>query len=95
MRSNLQAIQLLESTHQFPGTYMFKAIGKNENGFIARAVAAARDALAQPIDPPFSVREAVGGRHVSVTVTAPVQTPYQVLAVYRRMRTLVGLVMLW
>ncbi|HEY1860896.1 MAG TPA: DUF493 domain-containing protein [Gemmataceae bacterium] len=95
MRSNLPAIELLESTHQFPGPYMFKAIGRSENGFIARAIAAVRDELAEPIDPPFSVREAVGGRHVSVTVTADVKTAYQVLAVYKRMRTLVGLVMLW
>ena len=28
MRSNLPAIELLESTHQFPGPYMFKAIGR-------------------------------------------------------------------
>ena len=93
--AGMPAIQLLESTHQFPGPYMFKAIGRSENGFVARAVAAVRDELAEPIDPPFSVRETVGGRHVSVTVTADVKTAYQVLAVYKRMRTLVGLVILW
>jgi putative lipoic acid-binding regulatory protein len=95
VRSNLPAIELLESTHQFPGSYMFKAIGRNENGFVARTVAAVRDELAAPVDPPFSVREAVGGRHVSVTVNADVETAIQVLAVYRRLQALVGLVLLW
>jgi putative lipoic acid-binding regulatory protein len=95
MKSNLPAIDLLEATHRFPGPYMFKAIGRSENGFAARAVAAVRDALAEATDPPFRVREAVGGRHVAVTVTADVQTAVQVLAVYRRLRALVGLVVLW
>jgi uncharacterized protein len=95
MRSNLPAIELLEATHQFPGPYMFKAIGRSENGFVARAVAAVREELAGAIDPPFSVREAVGGRHVSVTVTPDVRSAYDVLAIYRRMRALAGLVMLW
>jgi len=95
VRSNLPAIELLESTHEFPGTYMFKAIGRSENGFAARAVAAVREELAEATDPPFRVREAAGGRHVAVTVTVDVQTAYQVLAVYRRLRALVGLVLLW
>jgi putative lipoic acid-binding regulatory protein len=91
----LPAIALLESTHQFPGPYMFKVIGRPENGFVARAVAAVRDALEEPIDPPFKVRETPAGRHVSVTVTPIVQRAEQVLAVYRRVRTMAGLVMVW
>jgi putative lipoic acid-binding regulatory protein len=91
----LPAIALLESTHQFPGPYMFKVIGRHENGFVARAVAAVRDALEAPIDPPFKVRQTRGGRHVSVTVTPTVQRAEQVLAVYRRVRTMAGLVMVW
>jgi putative lipoic acid-binding regulatory protein len=92
---DLPAIELLESTHQFPGPYLFKVIGRADNGFVARAVAAVREELAEEVDPPFSVREAVGGRHVSVSLTPTVQTARQVLAIYRRMRTLPGLVILW
>jgi putative lipoic acid-binding regulatory protein len=91
----LPAIALLESTHQFPGPYMFKVIGRLENGFVARAVAAVRDALDEPVDPPFKVRQTPGGRHVSVTVTPTVQRAEQVLAVYRRVRGMAGLVMVW
>jgi putative lipoic acid-binding regulatory protein len=88
------SIELLEKTHRFPGPYMFKAIGRVENGFMARVVAAVRDELADPVDPPYKFREAAGGRHVSVTLEPTVQTADQVLAVYRRIRTVRGLVML-
>jgi putative lipoic acid-binding regulatory protein len=93
--SDLPAIELLEANHTFPGPYMFKVIGRVENGFVARVVAAAREALAEPVDPPFRVRETSGGRHVAVTLEPTVQSAEQVLAVYRRVRATVGLVVLW
>ncbi len=88
------SIDLLEKTHRFPGTYTFKVIGKVENGFAARVVAAVRDELDHEADPPFRLREAVGGRHVSVTVEPRVQTAQQVLDIYRRIQRMAGLVML-
>ncbi|HZU37663.1 MAG TPA: DUF493 domain-containing protein [Gemmataceae bacterium] len=88
------SVELLEQTHTFPGPYMFKAIGKSENGFVARVVAAVRDELACTNDPPYKFREAVGGRHVSVTLTPTVQTGEQVLAVYARLRRIAGLVLM-
>ena len=91
----LPAIDLLESTHSFPGPYMFKVIGKAEKGFIARTVAAIREELAAEVDPPYSVRETAGGRHVAVTVQPTLQSAQQVLNVYGRLRLLTGLVMLW
>jgi putative lipoic acid-binding regulatory protein len=93
--SGIPPIQLLEATHEFPGRYMFKVIGRSDQGFAARVVAAVRDELAEEADPPFRVRESAGGRHVAVTLTPMVQTAEQVLAVYRRVRGMAGLVMLW
>jgi len=90
----LPPIELLEKTHKFPGPYMFKAIGRVENGFVARVVAAVRDELAVSADPPYKFREALGGRHVAVTLEPTLQTVEQVLAVYRRIRKTAGLVML-
>ena len=90
----LPSVELLERTHTFPGPYMFKAIGKGENGFVARVVAAVREELAYAADPPYKFREAVGGRHVAVTLTPTVQTGRQVLAVYARIRQIAGLVLL-
>jgi putative lipoic acid-binding regulatory protein len=91
----LPVIQLLESTHHFPGPYMFKVIGRSDNGFVARVVAAVRDELSEPADPPFKVRETAGGRHVAITLDPTVQTAQQVLAVYRRIQRMAGLVVLW
>ena len=93
--STLPAIELLEATHEFPGRYMFKVIGRSERAFVARVVAAVREELAEEIDPPFRVRETAGGKHVAVTLTPMVQTAEQVLAVYSRIRKMAGLVMLW
>ncbi|MCI0685136.1 MAG: DUF493 domain-containing protein [Gemmataceae bacterium] len=89
------ALDLLTSSHTFPGPYTFKVIGKSEGGFLARAVAAVREELAQDTDPPFKVREARGGRHIAVTLEPRIEHAGQVLAVYRRLRAMVGLVMLW
>jgi putative lipoic acid-binding regulatory protein len=88
-------VELLESTHDFPGPYIFKVIGRVDNGFIARVVAAVRDELHGEEDPPFSVRQTVGGKHVAVTVEPIVQTAEQVLLLYRRLRRTAGLVMLF
>ncbi|MBV9125183.1 MAG: DUF493 domain-containing protein [Planctomycetes bacterium] len=91
----LPAIELLEKTHQFPGPYMFKVIGRADDGFVARVVAAVREELAEEVDPPYKTRAAVGGRHISVTLEPTVQTARQVLNVYRRVRKVSGLVVLF
>jgi uncharacterized protein len=93
--SELISIEMLEKTHKFPCAYTFKIIGKEEQGFIARAVAAVRDALTADLDPPYSVRATPDGCHVAVTVEPVVYSPHQVLAVYERVRSLAGLRMLF
>jgi putative lipoic acid-binding regulatory protein len=89
------AIELLQANHSFPGPYLFKVIGRQERGFVARVVAAVREEMAEPVDPPYKVRETAGGRHVSVTLEPVMQTAEQVLAVYRRIRSVAGIVVLW
>jgi uncharacterized protein len=93
--SELPTIALLESTHTFPGPYVFKVIGRTDLSFVARAVAAVRDELGDDADPPYRVRESAGGRHTAVTLEPVVQTARQVLAVYRRLGKIAGLVMLF
>ena len=95
MKSSLPTFDLLEKTHAFPGPYVFKVIGKADQGFLARVVAVVREELLIGIDPPYRVREAVGGRHLSVTLEPIVQSDQQVVAVYRRLRALDGLVILF
>src|SRR5215218_719643 len=87
--------ELLQKTHEFPCPYMFKVIGKADQAFVARIVAAVREELAGDIDPPYHLRESVGGRHLSVTLEPTVWNAEQVLAIYRRLGAVQGLVMLW
>ena len=92
--SSLPTVEVLEQTHAFPGPYQFKVIGKADHGFVARVIALVRIELLIDIDPPYRVREAVGGRHLSVTLDPVVQSAQQVIAIYRRLCGLDGVVIL-
>ena len=95
MKNSLPTVELLEKTHAFPCPYLFKIIGKADQGFSARVVAAVREELHIEVDPPYRVREAEGGRHLAVTLEPVVQSAQQVIAIYRRLCVLDGLVMLF
>ena len=95
MKSTLPSFDLLEEMHAFPCPFLIKVIGKATDGFQARVIAVVREELAIEVDPPYRVREAAGGRHVSVTLEPVVQSAHQVLAIYRRLGLLDGLVMLF
>lgn len=88
------SIDLLESTHQFPGQYQIKAIGTADHGFELRVVEAVASELATPSELDYSVRTTPGGRHVAVTLDVTVQTAEQVRLIYARLRDLPGLVFL-
>ena len=88
--NNLPTVELLEETHDFPGPYMFKVIGRADERFIAMVVAAVRDELEGDVDPPYRVRETAAGRHVAVTVEPQVQSAWEVLAVYQRLGQIAG-----
>lgn len=92
---NLPSIDLLNNTHRFPCAFIFKAIGLVEKDFAVRLVAAVRDELAHDVDPPFSTRSTPSGKHVSVTIEPTVQSAEEVIAVYRRIRGVTGLVMVF
>src|SRR5438128_1182063 len=95
LMTSVATLALLEKTHRFPCPYQFKIIGKAEQGFVARVVAMVRRELLLEVDPPFRVRESVGGRHLSVTLEPMVQSAQQVLEIYRRLSGLDNLVMLF
>ena len=88
---NLPSAELLADTHEFPGPYMFKVIGRSGDGFVAQVVAAVREALEGEVDPPYRVRETSAGRHIAVTLEPQVQNAWEVLAVYQRLGQLPGL----
>ena len=92
---NVPSIELLNSAHQFPGPYVFKAIGKQDNAFVARVIAAIREELELTVDPAHELRTSAKGNHAAVTVTVRVQSAEQVRAVYYRILKLPGLEMLF
>ena len=85
---------LLANNHAFPGTYQIKAIGKADDNFEGRVVAAAASELAGPGEVEHSVRETKGGRHIAVSLELTVQSPAQVRAIYAAIREVEGLSLL-
>lgn len=94
MTDRQQSLDILNATHTFPSPVMFKVIGENNETFVARVVAAVRDELVAVEDPPYTTREARNGRHISITLEPQMSDAEQVLAVYDRLRTLPGVLML-
>ena len=92
--SSLPPRELIDSMHQFPGNFVFKAVGKTESDFVSEVIAVVREVLELEFDPPFETRETPAGRHIAVTVTPWVESSEEVLLVFERIRILPGLVML-
>ena len=92
---DLPSVELLEQTHQFPGAYMFKAIGEDDHTFAGRVVAAVRHETADEHEPAIRIRKTASGRHVCVTIEPHVSDAQQVLSIYARLYALDGLVMVW
>ncbi len=92
--AHVDAVQLLENTHDFPCEFMVKVIGRTDGEFVARVVETVR--LCQELDasPAFSTRETPNGRHVAVTLLPQVASAEEVLVLYQRIREIDGVVML-
>ena len=90
----LPSLELLESRHDFPCTYMFKVIGSTDDNFLARVVAVVRSELQQEIDPDYSMRSAKNGAHIAITLEPECASPQQILAIYSRLSAMDGVVML-
>jgi hypothetical protein len=92
--SPLPPAELLDATHQFPCRYTFKAIGRDVDDFVLRAVHAVREVLELAGELESSSRRTANGKHVAVTIELEVATSEQVLQVYARLHRLEGLAML-
>lgn len=88
-------VELLESTHLFPGVYKIKAIGRADDDFESRVVEAVCSHLPARSDLDYYVRSTPGGRHVAVTLDITVQTAEQVRAIYAEVREIEGLTLLF
>ena len=77
-------IDLLESTHSFPGVYQIKAIGSVDDGFENRVISAARSETANDSDVEFTARTTPGGRHISITLEIKAESAEQVRRIYAK-----------
>jgi putative lipoic acid-binding regulatory protein len=84
------SVELLESTHSFPGEYKIKAIGLADDNFETRVIEAVCLHLPARSDLDYSVRSTPGGRHVAVTLDITVQTAEQVRAIYAELHGVAG-----
>jgi uncharacterized protein len=89
------SVELLESTHHFPGPYRIKAIGAASGDFEGRVVEAVVAELAGPSELDYSVRTTPNGRYVALTLDITVQAAEQVRDIYARIRELEGLTLLF
>jgi putative lipoic acid-binding regulatory protein len=91
---SLPSVEILESSHVFPGPYLFKVIGHAEGNFTGRVVFTVRDELQLEEDPPYTLRNTQNGRHVAISLEPDCETPQQVIAIYSRLMGMDGIVML-
>lgn len=94
MSDDVDPHELMNATHQFPCSYLFKAIGRDTDNFIGRVLHAVRQELDDASEPPFSSRKSSNGKHVSVTIEPIVESSHQVIAIYDNLKELDGLKML-
>lgn len=90
-----QAQDLLDSTHHFPGTYMFKVVGWQRNDFVERVLDAAKLVIGRAIPVKHSTRSTLSGRHVAVTLEPFVDDSGQVLEIYRHLKDVDDVIMFW
>jgi uncharacterized protein len=89
------SIELLEATHEFPGMFMFKVVGLDEDNFVGRVVAAVRACLPEDVEPAFSVRRTASGKHACVTIEPTVERAADVITIYGGLREVAGVTMLF
>jgi len=94
MSDGLPDLDLLNSTHEFPCPYTFKAIGTPNEHFVGRVLEAVKKALDESAEPSFSTRTTPSGRHISVTIEPDVRDAEHVHEIYRHLQQVEGLFML-
>ena len=78
--------ELLEQSHQFPGPYMLKVIGRPNDRFVGRIVEAIREELQSDANPEYQLKFSTSGRHLSITLEPHFESAQQVLDVYERLQ---------
>jgi len=86
-----RARELLNNTHAFPCAYTVKAIGLAAEDFTHRIVGAAQATLPRAEAVKHTVRHTPNGQHAAVTLELKVDSPDEVMAIYRSLQPIKGL----
>jgi len=93
IQSKFPPLELLKSTHSFPGSYTFKVIGEHQNSFPERVVEAALRGAGEKIQPRHTVRETDSGKHIAVTLEVRVENAESVIRIYEELVKLQGAIL--
>ena len=93
MSTREESIELLKATHNFPCSFTFKVIGKSTDQFRA-SVLEVIVRYTKEEQPPHTIRETPGGRHVSITAEPFIAEAVHVLEIYEQLQALDDVVML-
>ena len=88
-----QAQELIDSTHTFPGTYIFKIVGYKRDSFVEKVLAATREVIGGAIAIKHSTNETKSGKHIAITMEPFVDDSDQVLAIYQKLRDVDDVIM--
>lgn len=86
-------MQLIEETHEFPGPFMLKVIGRTGGNFEADLLALAREVLELAADPEHRRKITPNGKHVSLTLELIVQSVGQLERLFKRIKDVDDVVM--
>ncbi len=85
------SLELLDSSHTFPGPYQIKAIGAAADDFEGRVLDRVRAEIASPGDLAHSARSTPDGKHISITLDIQARSAEEVRAIYARLQEIEGL----
>ena len=83
--NHIPSLELLQSTHKFPGKYTFKVIGDSQTLIPADLMADIQKALGLAEPPKYEHRHSAGGKHIAITVEMQVPSAEAVHTVYHRL----------
>ena len=83
-------LESLRAVHDFPGKFLFKAIGPNTEAFVTQVVQSTINLAGPHSAPDVDTRVSAKGNHVSVTVTVVLESAENVLEVYGLLRAIEG-----
>ncbi|MDF1551999.1 MAG: DUF493 domain-containing protein [Deferrisomatales bacterium] len=82
----------IEDLLEFPTPFEFKAVGPNQEAFVAAVEATARDALGASRTLERRTRTSRNGTYLSVTLSTRVENADELRAVYAGLRTVPGVI---